>query len=87
MSTTQEGITTIVDDDKPKEKRAKNNEDEKKDGHVKTSDSNSNYNEDKTVKVTKKGGNKTFAKIPFNYDHLSGSTQSAPMHLGKPPRF
>jgi hypothetical protein len=64
MSTTQEEILTTVDDDEPMEKSAKNNENEKKnDGHVKTSNSDSDYNEDKSVKVAKKGGKKTLPKF------------------------
>jgi hypothetical protein len=63
MSTTQEGISTTVDDDKQKEKSAKNNENEKKDGHVETSNSDCDYNEDKSVNVTKREVTKSLPKF------------------------
>ncbi|RLM78870.1 hypothetical protein C2845_PM12G16170 [Panicum miliaceum] len=84
MSTTQEEIPTLVDDDEPKEENAKKNEDEKKEEE--SSGEDSDY-DTKSVKVTKKGSSKTFAKIPFNYGRLNGSSQIASVNLGKPPRF
>jgi hypothetical protein len=84
MSNTQEEIPTTVDDGEPKEKNVGNNEDEKKE--VESSDEDS-ASDSKSIKVTKKGSTKTFTKTSFNYDRLSGSSQSASINLGKPPHF
>jgi hypothetical protein len=71
----------IGDEKKVDDKKNKNEEKE-----IESSDEDFDYNS-KSVKVTKKGSSKTFAKIPFNYGRLSSSSQSASANLGKPPRF
>ena len=74
-----EGDEKIESSSKMKEKDAEKIE-------VKTDNSNSDC-DDKPVKVKSKGSAKTFTKIPFNYDQLSGSSKSSYVNLGKPPHL
>jgi hypothetical protein len=47
----------------------------KEEHELESSKSDSDFEDNKSVKVTKKGSGKTYSRIPFNYDCLSCSTQ------------
>jgi len=77
----------IVDEEEKEESSSRKKEKKVEEVEVKTDDSDSDYDE-KSEKVNKKGSTKTFTKISFNYDRLSGSSsQSSFVNLGKPPHF
>jgi hypothetical protein len=81
LTSPEEILPNVGDQHKVDDEKNKNEEKE-----VESSDEDSDY-DTKSIKVTKKGSYKTFAKISFNYGRLSSSSQSASVNLGKHPRF